>query len=213
MKKLKKVGIVDLVDEKTLCHYQNGDFIIEQGEEINCIQYIKEGKAKIVHKNSSGKEFTFLQVQTGEYIGIHSLLTKEKSFVSVIAVDPVVVYKIKEESLNNSMNKWSEISFELIKHLCSKIGLVESKISETVPKRIKIQLAKILLSSKKAGVKSENNISYSISELASIVGTTKNYIYHILTEFQRLQILSIKDSEVRILDERKLEKFVQSINA
>jgi CRP-like cAMP-binding protein len=206
-------GIVNWVNEKSLCYYSPGDFIIEQGEKINYILYVEKGKASIVHKNSNGKEFTFLQVKEGDYLGIHSLFTKERSFVSVIASEALVAYKITEESLNKAINEKSEISLELIKHLCSKIGLVESKIAKTIPKNIRGQVVKILLSNKQSGIKAGHTITYTINELANLVGTTKNYIYRILSELEQLKLLSIKDKKVNVLDEHKLARFIQNNQA
>lgn len=208
MQKTKHLEIVDLVDEKSLCQYKKGDLIIEQGEKINFIICIQQGNAKIVHKNTKGKEFTFLNVQKGDYLGIHSLLNKGNSFVSVIATEPLIAYKITEEELNKSRSKNAVISLELIKHLCSKIGLIESKISKKNSKNIKSELVKILLSSIISETKVGETIIYSINELANLVGTTKNYIYQILSELEHLKIISVKDKKVNILDARKLKEFV-----
>ena len=212
MQNTKCFGIIDLVNEKSLCHYNKGDLIIEQGKKISCILYIEKGTAKIVHENAKGKEFTFLHVQNGDYLGIHSLLNKENSFVSVIATESLITYKITAESLNIAIEKKAEISLELMKHLCSKIGLIETKIAKISQKNIKEQVAEILLSNNKCEIIGGQSISYNIHELANLVGTTKNYIYRILSEFQQLKVLSIKEKKIKILDEYKLSKFVRNNN-
>jgi CRP-like cAMP-binding protein len=206
MQNTEHIEIIDLVEKKSLCQYKKGDLIIEQGEKINFIICIQQGTAKIVHKNTKGKEFTFLNVQKGDYLGIHSLLNKGNSYVSVIATAPLIAYKITEEDLNRSRSKNTLISLELIKHLCSKIGLIETKISKNNSKNIKSELVKILLT-KRSEAKTGETIIYSINELANLVGTTKNYIYQVLSEFEHLKIISVKDKKVNVLDERKLKEF------
>lgn len=213
MGKIKNSEIIDLVTKKLPCYYKSGDFIISQGEKVGSILYINKGKAKVTHKNSNGKEFNFLQVQKGDYLGIHSLISKKNSFVSVIATEPLMIYKITEENLNFAMKNKPEISLELMKQLCSKIGLIESKIAKTFPENIKKKVAKILLSDSESVKMAGLSISYTIQELASLAGTTKNYIYRILSELEELQLLSIKDKKVKITDENKLAKFVQNYTA
>ncbi len=209
----KCLGIIDLVNEKSPCHYNEGDLIIEQGKKIHCILYIENGTAKIVHNNSKGKAFTFLDAHQGDYLGIHSLLNKENSFVSVVATGPLKAYKITEETLRYIIERKIEVSLELMKQLCSRIGLIEAKIAKNFQMNSKGKLAEILLSTNKYGITADQSISYSSSELAESVGTTKNYICKILFEFQQLKALSIKDKRIKILDEYKLAKFMRNSNS
>jgi CRP-like cAMP-binding protein len=205
MKNLKCLGIIDLVNEKSFCSYAKGDIIFEQGKRIDFILYIETGKAKIVRKNSKGQEFTFLHVKKGDYLGVHPLLNGENSFVSVIATEPLSGYKISEADLSKVIENKREVALDLIKHLCSKIGLIESKISKISPKKIKENVAEALLLNK---IKSDQANSYSIQDIANMVGTTRNYIYKILKELVLLHALEIKNKKVKVIDKTKLAKLV-----
>ncbi|MEO6902444.1 MAG: Crp/Fnr family transcriptional regulator [Bacteroidia bacterium] len=208
MRKLKSVGIIDLVNEKSFHSYTKGELILEQGKKTDFILYIETGKAKIVHRNSKGQEFIILNVKEGDYLGIHSLLRNENSFVSVTATETISGYKISEKTLSTLMENNSEVARDIISHLSARIGLIEEKISKMTEKKIKENVIKTLLQN----IKKLNQVnSYSIEDIANVVGTRRNYIYAILREFEKMHLLVIKNKKVTIIDELKLVQFVSNI--
>lgn len=206
MKNLTCLGIIDLVNDKSFCSYEKGELILEQGKKTDFVLYIETGTAQIVHTNSKGQNFTFMNVKKGDYLGIHPLLNNENSLVSVVVTEPLSGYKISAKTLNYTIENSPEIALELIKHLCTKIGLIEAKTSRIPQKNIKTNVIEILLFNK---IKMGLTPLYSIQELANMVGTTRNYIYKILKELQQKKAIIIKNKKVQIIDESKLEKLVK----
>lgn len=207
MKNITRLGIIDLVSDKSFCSYDKGELILEQGKKVDFIIYIETGAAKIVHTNSKGQNFTLLHVKKSDYLGIHPLLNKENSFVSVIVTQSLSGYKISEESLNEAIENTPEITLELIRHLCSKLGSIESKTSKISQKNIKTDLIETLLLN---NMKVDFSCSYSVQELANLVGTTRNYVYKILRELKQTKAITLKNNKVEIIDETQLSKLINS---
>jgi CRP-like cAMP-binding protein len=191
------------VEDKSFCSYEKGELILEQGKITDFILYVEMGNAKIVHTNSKGQSYTFLHVKKGDYLGIHPLLNKEKSHVSVVVTQSLSGYKISENALNSAIENKPEVSLELIKHLCSKIGSIEAKTSKISQKNIKANVAETLLFNK---IKRDISGPYTAQELANMVGATRNYIYKILRELKQTNAITIKNKKVQIIDESKLAK-------
>lgn len=202
--------IVDLINEKCVRRYNIGDLVLEQGKRPPCVIYIETGIAKVIHRNSKGKVFTFPDAQKGDYLGINSLLGNEKSFVSVIAAEPLTIYEITKHTLNNVWERKKEVSLELIKNLCLQLELIETKITEISSRNIKAQIASIFLANSMNEVIDGAGVDYSIAELANLVGASESYIYKVLAGMRKLQVISVKNKRVKIIDRHKLEKMVET---
>lgn len=199
---------VDLINEKHVRRYNAGDLVLEQGKRPTAVFYIEAGIAKVIHKNSKGKVFTFPDAKKGDYLNINVLLGNEKSFVSVIASEPLIIYEIAKHTLNNIWERKKETSLELMKNLCLKLQLIETKITEVSSRNIREQVATILLEKNKHEV-IDDEMSYSIAELANLVGASESYIYKILAEMKELKLITVKNRKVKIIDMRGLEKVVE----
>jgi CRP-like cAMP-binding protein len=211
MSEKKYSSIMDLTEEKYICKFNPGDHIIEQGKKPTCIVYIESGSAQVVHTNAKGKSFTFSEVKPGEYIGIHSLLNKENYFATIIAKEPTTAYIITEQALSNAMNKSEAVILQVIRQLCSKIGLVESRMKKFSQKNIKEQIVELLLTQLNNTGNTKN--LFTIDELANFAGTTGNYIYKILSELTKIKAISIKKRNIVILNKEKLESFIHHADA
>lgn len=204
-----KKSIIDLVSDKTLCHFNKGENIITQGETINNIHYIVDGNADVYHQNSIGKKVNFLQLKAGDYVGIHSLLKKEPSFVSVVANEELTTYMITKNVLNDETENRSEINLELIKQLCLKVESLEAKITTRISKSIKQRLARVLLiSSDQLKLDQPGSFAFNIHDLAKLAGATRSYVYRILSEFERRKIISIKNKKILILNVKLLNEII-----
>jgi CRP-like cAMP-binding protein len=85
---------------------------------------------------------------------------------------------------------------------------MEDKISDLMGKSMKERLADMLLMLKNNyGVNSDHtlNMTLSMDELASFLGTTKSSVYSLLSDFKRAHLIDIQDNRIQVLSEKELE--------
>lgn len=182
--------------------------IIKQGDVFSGIVCITEGIAKVFQTKKNKDDFIFWFAKPGDLLGVDSFINKDVYSYSVMAVESTKVCLISKSDIDNVVKKKPEISIEMIKLLCERIDYIEKRMVSIAQKGIKEQLAEILLllSYKSTNQASSIIINYSVKDLANIIGTTKNYIYKLLSEFSQNKIISMEKRTLKIIDVKKLSK-------
>ncbi|OFY86804.1 MAG: hypothetical protein A3F72_21190 [Bacteroidetes bacterium RIFCSPLOWO2_12_FULL_35_15] len=194
--------------EKKQITFSRNKIIIKQGEVFNGIVCIKEGIAKVFQTKKNKEDFIFWFAKPGDLLGVDSFINKDVYSYSVMAVESTKICLISKNDIDTIVKKKPEISIEMIKLLCERIDYIEKRMVSIAQKGIKEQLAEVLLllSHKSGNQTNSLTISYSIKDLANIIGTTKNYIYKLLSEFSQNKIVSIENRTLKINDVKKLSK-------
>lgn len=81
-------------------------------------------------------------------------------------------------------------------------------MTDLMGKTMKERLADLLLMLKADyGVQSDYtlNMTLSMDELASFLGTTKSSVYSLLSDFKKARLIEIQDNRIQVLSENALE--------
>lgn len=170
-----------------------GTYIIKSGDPVSGVYCIKKGVIKIYKKGIRNKEFILWVAGKGDIVGLNSFVNDEVFSFSASAINEASVCFIPALDLKNLLNKEPVVFVQLMRNVCDKLNFVEQRITSISRKNIKEQFAEILIAISRNNPESEKKliINYSVKDLASFVGTTKNYLYKILLEFTDKKILSI----------------------
>jgi len=207
-KNCKESEINNLLSDKTVYEFQKNELLIEQGTPFNGVLCIQAGVAKIFKTGKKQNDFIFWYAQPGDLVGLDAYINKENYSLSALAIEKVQTNIIDEQDLNNIIKYNPDISIEMMKSMCEKIELIENRMASIAQKEIKEQLAEILLlfSSKNKGTNDIIDIYYTVNDLANIIGTTKSYIYKILSDFSQRKIIIIQNKRIKIINVLKLSK-------
>lgn len=181
--------------------YNKGDFLIKNREAGGGVFCVQSGIVKISKTGSRNKEFILWIAGAGDMIGLNSLIDDEPFSFSASAVDDVTACFIPSADLKLLLEKEPAVSVELMRNLCDKLDFIEKRITSMSRKKIREQCAEMLISiaTKSAlGTDRDTYINYSINDLASLVGTTKSYLYKILLSFTNKKILSFHKRRIVI---------------
>lgn len=194
--------------EKKQITFSRNKTIIKQGEVFNGIVCVNEGIAKVFQTNKHKNDFIFWFAKPGDLLGLDSFINKEVYSYSVMAVESTKICLISKNDIDAIVKKKPDISIEMIKLLCERINYIEKRMVSIAQKGIKEQLAEVLLLISYKSNTSANSliINYSVKDLANIIGTTKNYIYKLLSEFSQDKIISMEKRTLKILDVNQLSK-------
>ena len=192
---------------KKSSEFSKGELLINENEEFKGVFCIRQGVVKIFTGRKKNKEFILWFARPGDLIGLDSFINNENYSFYAVAIDDVKTCFIPATDFKTIITKGPAISIGLMKDLCDKINFIEDRISSISQKKIREQFAEVLLSlsmKNKTVADGDVDVDFSIKELADIIGTTKNYLNKILSEFSEQKVVALNNKKLVIKDLNKL---------
>ncbi|MES2285660.1 MAG: Crp/Fnr family transcriptional regulator [Bacteroidota bacterium] len=180
--------------------YAKGAYLVKNGVQVSGIYCIQKGTVKVFKKGIKNKDFILWIAGKGDIIGLNSFINDEVYSFSASALDETSACFIPSSDLKILLSKKPVAFVQLMGNVCDKLNFVEQRITSISRKTIKEQFAEILITISRNNTEGDKNvvINYSVKDLASFVGTTKNYLYKILVEFTDKKILSFNNRKFLI---------------
>ena len=189
--------------------YNKGEIIFREGAYPTGIFYITEGKAKKFKVDKDGKEHIIYVANTGELLGYHAILEEDRYPDSAAALEQSTIAFIPKEDFQATLQQSEVLSRRLLKTLSHEFTVLANSLTlfaqKSVRERLALQL--IVLREKykvnyQPGMPVEINMSRD--DLASLVGTARENVVRILSEFKEAAILETKGRKIIVQDVNKL---------
>ncbi|MBC7935602.1 MAG: Crp/Fnr family transcriptional regulator [Rhizobacter sp.] len=200
-----------LLANKTEQVYKKGEIIFREAGYPSGIFYITEGKVKKYKLDSDGKEHIIYVANKGELLGYHAILSEDRYPDSAAALEESRIAFIPKEDFVAALEQSSVLSKRLLKTLSHEFAVLVNSISvlaqKSVRERLALQLV-ILREKYKVNFHDGNSVEINMSrdDLASLVGTGRENVVRLLTEFKETGILETKGRKIIIHDVNKLIK-------
>lgn len=175
--------------------YNKGSYLIKSGDFVSGVYCIQKGTVKIFSKGVRNKEFIMWVAGKGDIVGLNSFINDEVYSFSASAISESSVCFIPASDLKILLSKDPVVFVQLMRKVCDKLNFIEQRITSISRKSVKEQFAEILITISQNNPDNDKKfiVNYSVKDLASILGTTKNYLYKILLEFTNKKILSFSN--------------------
>lgn len=187
--------------------FKKGELIFKEGTPSNQIVYLREGFAKLSKTGIGGKDYILNISKKGAYLGIHNLdKSTRQYYVSATAITKCKVCYIDIEKFGELLKRNGTFATEVISYICTDEMNYFDRLVNNVQQQLPGRLANTL--SYFAGqVYNENpfNLNLTKTELASLIGTSRESVTRLLKEFQEDKIIEVEKSRIKILDFEKLE--------
>ena len=194
-----------LSQDKRKKTYQKKGNIFEEGDYPRNLYYINAGKVKIFKTNEYGKEFIIDVLTEGAFFGYVDLIKDSIYHESATALEATEVSLIPKEDFMQLLYVNQDVSAQFIKMLANNVAEQEQQLLnlayDTVRKRVANTLLKINKSYSQEG---KNEIKILRDDLARMVGTAKESVIRMLTEFKEDGYIQIKEGKISVLDEEAL---------
>lgn len=189
--------------------YKKGQIIFFEGDPGEAVYFVKEGKIKIYKSDPEGREYILHIFGPGNIFAETVLLGGEPYPANAEAVEDSVVGVIKNSDLEMLLKKNTDIAFKIIKVLSKRLRDSQENIKNLVFRdtydRTACALHKMSL---EHGIKTPQGIEVEMpitrSELASIVGTSRETVTRMLSEMKRKGIIDMDRQKIIIKNEREL---------
>ncbi len=192
-----------LSDERKVKHHKRRDLIFEEGDYPRYLYFVKKGRIKIFKTNEDGKEYIIHICKEGEFFGYIDLINHDKYTESAAAMEDTEVSLIPREDFSKLLNANRDVASQLIKMLADNITEKEEQLLNLAYNSVRRRVADaILLLSQK---QEDGSISILRDDLARIVGTAKESVIRMLTEFKEDGYIEVVDGAIRIIDPEGLK--------
>lgn len=189
--------------------YKKGEIIFREGAYPAGIFYIISGKVKKYKLDKDGKEHIIYVANTEELLGYHAILSEDRYPDSAAAIEESRIAFIPKEDFLAALDQSSILNKRLLKTLSHEFAVLANSLSmfaqKSVRERLALQLVVLREKYKvnfKPGMPVEINMSRD--DLASLIGTGRENIVRVLTEFKESGILETKGRKIIIKDVNQL---------
>jgi CRP-like cAMP-binding protein len=200
-----------LTANKTEQVYKKGAIIFREGGYASGIFFISEGKVKKYKLDNDGKEHIIYVANTGELLGYHAILSEDRYPDSAAAIEESKIAFIPKEDFLETLQQSEVLSKRLLKTLSHEFAVLANSLSmfaqKSVRERLALQLI-VLREKYKVNFQAGNPVEINMSrdDLASLVGTARENVVRVLSEFKADKILETRGRKIIVLDVKKLIK-------
>lgn len=196
---------------KSAHHYQRGQVIYQQGSKVLGLHCIHEGMVKLTRTSGDNREHIVHLARPGEIIGHRALLAGGSYTASAVALDNCVVCFVPRLDFIGLLQANKQFSNALLHLLATSLGEAEQQLLELANKPVRERIAGALLTVKRAYASSPTtnepfSITMSRDDIAALVGTAKETVSRLLTEFRESGIIATRGSRITLLNEQELIK-------
>ncbi len=198
---LKKLSV-----DKRKKVFRKRDLIFEEGDVPRYLYFVNKGQVKVFKTNDIGKEYIINIRSQGDFLGYTALIKDEAYSFSAAALDGVEVNLIPREDFMKLLHANRDVSSRLIKMLADNVAEKEVQLLSLAYNSVRKRVAEaVLLLHDRQGKDGKEDIQILREDLAHIVGTAKESVIRMLTEFKEDGYIEIVDGSIRILNRKKLE--------
>lgn len=181
--------------------YSKGEVIFREGSYPSGIFYIKSGKAKKYKVAKDAGEQIIYVANAGELLGYHAVLEGDRYPDSASALEESRIAFIPREDFFEALQRSPVLSRKLLKTLSHEFAVLVNNLTLFTQRSVRERLAlQLVVLREKYKVASEPGepvaINMSREDLANLVGTTRENIVRILSEFKEAGILETKGRKI-----------------
>jgi CRP-like cAMP-binding protein len=198
-----------LMVNKTDQIYKKGEIVFREGSFPSGIFYIVNGKVKKFKVNKDRKEQIIYVANSGELIGYHAILAEDRYPDFAAALEECLISFIPKDDFLEVLRQSSLLNYRLLKTLSHEFAVLANSLTMFAQKSVRERLAlQLIVLREKYKINFEPGmpveINMSRDDLASLVGTARENVVRMLTEFKEENILETKGRKIIVSDINRL---------
>ncbi|MCG7855602.1 Crp/Fnr family transcriptional regulator [Flavihumibacter sp.] len=185
--------------------YNKGDILFKEGFYPNGIFFIRKGMAKKYRINKDGQEQIIYVASQGELVGYHAVLAEDRYPDSCALLEDSIVGFIPREDFLKTIDYSPLLSKRLLKTLSHEFAVLANNITffsqSSVRERTALQL--VVLREKYKPMNDKNGpveITMSRENLSNLVGSARENVVRVLSEFKEAELITTNGRKIIILD-------------
>jgi CRP/FNR family transcriptional regulator, cyclic AMP receptor protein len=204
-----------LNDIKSTAVYPKGAMLFIEGQQPRGVFVLCAGKVKLSTSSREGKTIITKISDSGDVLGLNAVVSNRPYEVTAEMMEPGQANFIPRDSLLHFLRDFPEVAVKVAQQLSRNYYVAYEEIRTLgLAASPSEKFAKLLLS---WSIKSTNDdgsaqvkLTLTHEEVAEIIGTTRETVSRLFSEFKRKQLMTLKGATLVIRSRMALEKIVQS---
>jgi len=199
---------------KSTAVYPKGAMLFIEGQQPRGVFVLCVGKAKLSTSSREGKTIITKLSESGDVLGLNAVVSSRPYEVTAEMMEPGQANFIPRDSLLQFLKEFPEVALAVSQQLSRNYYVAYEEIRTLgLAASPTEKFAKLLLSWSTKGTQDDGSTQVKLTltheEIAEIIGTTRETVSRLFSEFKRKQLFQLKGATLVIRSRFALEKIVQ----
>ena len=201
--------MLKIVDNSNHRHFKKGENIYSDGDLLEYLYIVHQGRVKIYQLFESGKEQLLRILEPGEFMGELALFTKKTLNSYAEALVDTEICTIHRDDMQRLMGEHPKIAIKILEQFSNRLDQTEKLVGQLSSKDVETRIANYLLELANEKGTTEIVLPMSKKDLASFLGTTQETVSRRLSSFQTNGWIEQKGHRnIKIINRELLVKIV-----
>ena len=198
---------------KSTAVYPKSAMLFIEGQQPRGVFVLCTGKAKLSTSSSEGKTIITKVSEAGDVLGLNATISNHPYEVTAEMMEPGQANFIARDALLQFLRENGEVALRVAQQLSQNYYIAYEEIRTLgLASSPAEKFAKLLLSwdsgKGKMNDPFEVKVTLTHEEIAEMIGTTRETVSRLFSDFKKRQLLQVKGSTLVIRDKFALEKMV-----
>jgi CRP/FNR family cyclic AMP-dependent transcriptional regulator len=210
---LSRPVLQKLNEIKSTAVYPKSAVLFIEGQRPRGVFVLCTGKAKLSTSSSEGKTIITKISEPGDLLGLNATVSDHPYEVTAEMIEPGQANFISREALLQFLRDNGEVALRVAEQLSRNYYVAYEEIRTLgLSSSPAEKFAKLLLSWESGKTNGQTSIRLTLTheEIAEMIGTTRETVSRLFSDFKKKQLLHIKGSNLLIRNKPALENMVHS---
>jgi CRP/FNR family transcriptional regulator len=194
--------------------YPKSAMLFIEGQQPRGVFVLCTGKAKLSTSSSEGKTVITKISDAGDVLGLNATISNRPYEVTAEMIEPGQANFIARDALLHFMREYGEVAVRVAEQLSRNYYTAYEEIRTLgLTNSPSERFAKLLLgwsNTSNNGDPLQVKLTLTHEEIAEMIGTTRETVSRLFSQFKRKQLLQLKGATLIISNKAALEKMVNS---
>jgi CRP/FNR family transcriptional regulator len=208
-------AVQKLNEIKSTAVYPKSTMLFIEGQQPRGVFVLCAGKAKLFTSSSDGKTIITKVSEAGDVLGLNATISDRPYEVTAEMMEPGQANFIARDALLQFLREYGEVALRVAEQLSRNYYIAYEEIRTLgLTSSPSEKFAKVLLSwsPDKGNANEPVHVKMTLTheEIAEMIGTTRETVSRLFSDFRRKQLLETKGSTLVIRNKPTLEKMLNS---
>ena len=193
--------------------YPKGALLFVEGEQPRGVFILCRGRVKLTTTSTEGRTLIVKLARPGEILGVSAAILGRPYEVSAETLEASQISFIRREDFLGFLTAYSEACMHTAQQLSEKYEAAQREIrSLGLAHTTSEKLAKLIMDWSRSGEETPQGTRMQVllthEEIGQMIGTTRETVTRLLSEFKRKKLISVKGSSLFILAKEQMREMV-----
>lgn len=191
--------------------YRRGQTLFWEGQSANCLHCIRSGRVKKYKTGRGGEQLLLGMAGPGDVVGLNAIVLDEPHDITAEAIEQCTTCLVAKQDLLAAMRARPALVHALLCYLANEVLAIGQKFLSVAHEPVRCRTARLLLShvngnSTEEAAPANGAIRLPRSELAALVGASRETCSRVLNDLARRGIVVLHGSTISVTNTSALKR-------